>query len=228
MNIAGLQKLTLLDFPGYTACTIFTSGCNFRCPFCHNSDLLDRVENIIEESDFFDFLASRKGKLDGVCITGGEPLLQPDLVEFIKRIRKLGFLVKLDTNGSNYDKLNDILQEGLVDYIAMDIKNTPEKYYLSCGVNAKIDDIKKSVELIKNCGIKHEFRTTVVKELNDISDFKDIAKWLNGCDGYYLQSYRHCDKVLKDGYTSYTEEKMKEICKIVKENGLESVYLRGI
>ena len=228
MNIAGLQKLTLLDFPGYTACTIFTSGCNFRCPFCHNSDLLTKRENLIEESEFFDFLKSRKGKLDGVCITGGEPLLQHDLIAFIKKVRALGFLVKLDTNGSNYEQLKVILQEKLVDYVAMDIKNTPEKYHLSCGGNVNIENIKKSVELIKNSDIKHEFRTTIVKELNEIIDFKSIANWLKGCKAYYLQSYRHCDKVLKEGFTSYTEDEMKNILQTVKKSGLESVYLRGI
>ena len=228
MNIAGLQKLTLLDFPGYTACTLFTSGCNFRCPFCHNSDLLKAQENIISESEFFNFLSTRKGKLDGVCISGGEPLLQPDLPSFIKKIRELGFLVKLDTNGSNFEKLKDILQSNLVDYVAMDIKNIPEKYNLSCGASVDIENIKNSVELIKNSGIRHEFRTTVVKELNDKQDFKAIATWLKGCDGYYLQCYRESERVLNPVYSAYTENEMKEILNLIKQNGLEKVYLRGI
>ncbi|MBR3863717.1 MAG: anaerobic ribonucleoside-triphosphate reductase activating protein [Clostridia bacterium] len=228
MNIAGLQKLTLLDFPGYTACTVFTSGCNFRCPFCHNSDLLSSKDNIITESEFFDFLTARKGKLDGVCISGGEPLLQSDIVNFIKKIRELGFLIKLDTNGSNFEKLKDILQGNLVDYVAMDIKNIPEKYHLSCGVNVNIENIKKSVELIKNSNVNYEFRTTVVKELNDKQDFKTIASWLKGSKGYYLQCYRESEKVLNPIYTAYTESEMKDILNLIKQTGLEKVYLRGI
>ncbi len=182
----------------------------------------------MDENAFFDFLNARKGKLDGVCISGGEPLLQPDLTEFIKKIRELGFLVKIDTNGSNFEKLKNILNQNLVDYVAMDIKNTPEKYAYSCGMSVDVNSVKKSVDLIKNSGIRHEFRTTVVKELNDIQDFKQIARWLEGCDGYYLQSYRESEKVLRPIYTAYTQEEMKNILFLVKESGLERVYLRGI
>lgn len=228
MNIAGVQKLTLLDFPEHTACTVFTSGCNFRCPFCHNSDLLKKQENSLSQEEFFNFLTSRKGKLDGVCITGGEPLLQKDIVQFIRKIRELGFLVKLDTNGSNFLALKSIIQGKEVDYVAMDIKNIPEKYHISCGCPVDIDNVKNSVELLKMGYVDYEFRTTVVKELNQISDFKQIAGWLEGCDKYYLQSYKHSEKVLQEGFSAYSEEQMQNILKIVKENGVTKVFLRGI
>ena len=230
MKIAGLQKLTLLDFPGHTACTVFTLGCNFRCPFCHNSDILrGSGAQLVLESDFFDFLKTRVNKLEGVCITGGEPLLQPDIVEFMQKIREMGFLIKLDTNGSNYEKLQYILQNKLCDYVAMDVKNTPEKYDLSCGGMINLQNVLSSIELIKNQTlVDYEFRTTVVKQLNEKDDFKAVAHLLKGAKRYYLQQFKDCEKVLKGGFSAYNEQEMQEILEIVKANGVETCLLRGI
>lgn len=229
MKIAGLQKLTLLDFPTRTACTVFTAGCNFRCPFCHNSDLLLKQQGEIREDEFFEFLRSRKGLLDGVCITGGEPLLQNDIIPFMQKIRSEGFLVKLDTNGSIYSKLEQIVNNKLCDYIAMDIKNIPQKYNLSCGGMVNVENVLKSVNLLINqTQIDYEFRTTVVKELNEIQDFSQIASLIKGAKRYYLQAYKYSDKVLKQGYSAYSEEEMQNIKNILHENGLKCANLRGI
>lgn len=231
MKIAGLQKLTLLDYPEHTACTLFTRGCNFRCPFCHNSDILtsNAQEEGVTKDQFFDFLKSRKGKLDGVCITGGEPLLQPDIVEFMAQIRELGFLIKLDTNGSLHEKLKFIVENKLVDYIAMDVKNVGEKYNLSCGGMVNVEGVLKSIELLINQDkIDYEFRTTVVKELNAKEDFSQIATLLKGAKRYFLQSYKDSEKVLKRGFSAYSKEEMQEICQILSNVGLENCFLRGI
>ncbi len=228
MKIAGLQKLTLLDYPEHTACTVFTAGCNFRCPFCHNSDVVYNKTEGVSEEEFFEFLASRKGKLDGVCITGGEPLLQPDLIEFMQKIRKLGFLIKLDTNGSLHDKLVAIVNEGLCDYVAMDVKSSPNGYNIACGGMVNVDNVLKSIAfLIGQNKIDYEFRTTVVKQLHSKQDFEEIASLLTGCKRYFLQQYKHSHKVIKEGYSAYSEVEMKEFCKIVKGFGINCA-LRGI
>ena len=188
MKIPYFQKLTLLDYPSKTAATVFTHGCNFRCPFCHNASLVERpAEAEIDETEFFAFLEKRKGLLDGVCITGGEPLLQPDIADFIAEIKRMGFLVKLDTNGSFPDKLEALLTSGNVDYVAMDIKNSPEKYGETVGLaTPPLDKIRASVELLKNGAIDYEFRTTAVKEFHTESDFLAIGKWLAGDSRYYI------------------------------------------
>lgn len=195
MVIAGFQKLTLIDYPGKLATTVFTVGCSFRCPFCHNPELvLSSKYNVSSikntEKEFFDFLKSRKNKLDGVCITGGEPTIQPDIVEFIKKIKKMGYAVKLDTNGTRPDVLRKVIREKLVDFIAMDIKNHPGKYNKTTATKGDIERIKLSVEMIRNSGIDYEFRTTVVPGLHTESDFTKIAKWLAGAKAYWLQRYR--------------------------------------
>ena len=228
MKIAGLQKLTLLDYPGHTACTVFTAGCNFRCPFCHNSDLLRKNEGDIRESEFFEFLLSRRAKLDGVCITGGEPLLQPDILEFMQKIRDMGFLVKLDTNGSIYDKLHYIVNNKMCDYIAMDIKNAPEKYNLTAGGMINIDNVKQSVNLLLNQNfIDYEFRTTVVKELHDKSDFKAISAFIAGAKRYFLQQYKDSEKVLDRRFSAYSESEMLEIMQYLQVNGVKNTACRG-
>lgn len=194
MNIAGFQKLTLIDYPGHLATTVFTVGCSFRCPFCHNPELVDRgswnIEQDSKKKEFFKFLKTRIGKLDGVCITGGEPTIQPDIIDFIKKVKKLGYKVKLDTNGTRPDVVRKIIREKLVDFIAMDIKNHPGKYNKTTATKGDIDRIKLSVELIRNSGIDYEFRTTVVPGLHVEEDFKKIAKWLKGAKSYWLQRYR--------------------------------------
>ena len=193
MKIHGLQKLTLLDYPGHVACTVFTGGCNLRCPFCHNASLVTHIDEaaVMPEEEFFGFLKKRQGILDGVCITGGEPLMNADIEDFIKKIRALGFAVKLDTNGTFFETLSRIVENKLVDYIAMDIKNTVEKYPITTGVSAKVtENIKKSVELLKNSDIPFEFRTTIVAEFHTVNDIEKITEWIGGNDvNYFLQNF---------------------------------------
>lgn len=228
MKIAGLQKLTLLDYPEHTACTVFTAGCNFRCPFCHNSDVVYNKTEGVSEEELFEFLASRKGKLDGVCITGGEPLLQPDIVEFMQKIRKLGFLIKLDTNGSMHDKLVAIVNEGLCDYVAMDVKSSPNGYNIACGGMVNVDNVLKSIAfLLTQNKVDYEFRTTVVKQLHSKQDFEEIASLIKGCKRYFLQQYKHSHKVIKEGYSAYSEVEMKELCSFIKGLNINCA-LRGI
>lgn len=192
MKIYGLQKMTLLDFPGKVACTIFTGGCNFRCPFCHNAMLVTELDkdNFYTEEEIFDFLKKRVGILDGVCITGGEPLMQSDIADFIIKIREMGYAVKLDTNGSYPEKLAELIENKLVDYVAMDIKNTPEKYAETIGVkNFDFTPIAKSIALIMNSGVQYEFRTTVVSEFHTIDDIEKIAEYIRDAQGFYLQNF---------------------------------------
>lgn len=219
MKIGGWQKLTLIDFPGNLATTVFTVGCSFRCPFCHNPELvLGGGENTSDnsEKEFFDFLESRKGKLEGVCITGGEPTIQPDIIEFIRKIKQMGFLVKLDSNGTRPDVLKKILDEKLVDYVAMDIKNSLKKYAKTSGVKADTERIKLSVDLIRNLSPDYEFRTTVVPGLHVPKDFLEIAKWLEGSKRYFLQPYLET-KILDEKLKKTTKGKTIDLEKIKKE-----------
>ncbi|MEI7890650.1 MAG: anaerobic ribonucleoside-triphosphate reductase activating protein [bacterium] len=199
MRIGGYQKLTLIDFPGTIATTVFTVGCSFRCGFCHNPELVLQSQfpypNELEK-EFFEHLKKRIGKLEGVCITGGEPTIQSDIIPFIKKIKDLGFKVKLDSNGSRPEVLKKVIDEKLVDFIAMDIKNSPENYSKTVGLNVDIEKIKLSVKLIMESDLAYEFRTTVVPGIHNEEDFKKIAKWINGADAYYLQEYR--DGVILD------------------------------
>ena len=219
MIISGQQRLTLIDFPGYIATTVFTAGCNFRCPFCHNPELVLGGGKILSgvadktEKDFFEFLKKRKGKLEGVCITGGEPTLQPDLVEFIKKIKALGFLVKLDTNGARPDVLKKLLDLKLLDFVAMDIKNQLNKYSETVGIKVDTERIKLSVDLIRNSRVAYEFRTTVVPGLHEAEDFLEIAKWLSGAEAYYLQEYRE-DVILDNNLKKKTKGKKIDLEKI--------------
>lgn len=194
MILGGYQKLTLIDFPGKVASTVFTVGCSFRCPFCHNPELvLNGKRHIVNnkiENEFFEFLERRKGKLDGVCITGGEPTIQSDLIDFIGKIKKMGFSVKLDTNGSRPDVLRKIINGKLVDFIAMDIKNSPERYNETNGTITDIKRIKLSVDMIMNSKIPYEFRTTVVPGIHKEEDFDRVAQWIKGAESYYLQIYQ--------------------------------------
>lgn len=210
MIISGFQKLTLLDFPGHTACTLFTHGCNMRCPFCHNSSLVSgQAPEIHTEDEILSFLKKRQGLLDGVAITGGEPLLHKDIGEFIKKIKALGFSVKLDTNGSIPERLEELISGGLVDYIAMDIKNCREKYSLSAGTDIDIKDIERSVELIKNSSLPHEFRTTVTRELHTENDIISVAKWLGKEEKYFLQQFKDSGDILSDGQSAHEDEALR-------------------
>lgn len=192
MIIHGFQKMTLLDYPGRVACTIFTAACNLRCPFCHNAGLVTKIENTqrIDESEVLAYLQKRKGILDGVCITGGEPTLQKDLADFIRKIRALGYAVKLDTNGTNPAVLQALLDEGLLDYVAMDIKNIPEKYEATVGVPSfDVTPIQQSIDLLLAGRVDYEFRTTVVAEYHTPEDIGEIARWLAGAPRYFLQPF---------------------------------------
>ena len=206
MQLHGLSKLTLLDFPGHLACTVFTGACNFRCPFCHNAPLVLTPDACppISETEFFDFLSSRKNKLDGVCITGGEPTLQPELPDFIARIKDLGFLVKLDTNGYRPEILKTLLEKQLPDMVAMDIKNSKDHYALTCGMKENhfdLNRIEESISLLLTSGISHEFRTTVTAELHSKDSMTELAAWLAGLaqkvlgrstlpSPYFLQNFK--------------------------------------
>lgn len=233
MKICGIQKLTLLDFPGYTACTLFTPGCNFRCPFCHNAGLVLRGgETEYGADEIIDFLKSRKGRLDGVCITGGEPLLQIGIEDFISRIKAEGYLIKLDTNGVMHEKLVKIVENGLVDYVAMDVKNCFKKYNFSAGAEVNVENVKKSVEFLKNCGINYEFRTTVVKELNSPEDMAELAHDIGDVKAYYLQQYKDSGDVVGTyggkTFTAYSPAEMKELCETVKRCGVKNAFVRGV
>ncbi len=229
MKISGLQKLTLLDYPGKIACTVFLPGCNFRCPFCHNASLVTRIdsENIINEDEFFDFLKNRVGILQGVCITGGEPTLHSDLNNFILKIKSMGFDVKLDTNGYNPNVLKQLVGAGLVDYIAMDIKNCKEKYNLTVGCDIDISQVEQSVEFLKEGNVPYEFRTTVVKEFHSEDDLQKIAMWLKGSQKYFLQSFVDSGDLICDGFSNYDENTMKSLLKTVKSI-LDCTQLRGL
>ena len=229
MIIKGLQKTTLLDFPGKVACTVFTGGCNFRCPFCHNASLVLRPNDTgeIDVEEFFEFLRKRKGILDGVCITGGEPLLQKDIVPFLERIHSMGFAIKIDTNGSFPQKLSEIIDKGLVDHIAMDIKNAPEKYALTAGTKALPDGVTQSIHLIMNSGVSYEFRTTVVKGLHDEKDIESIAKLIHGAEKYYLQLFKDSGDLIDDGYSAHDEDTMKRMLELVRPH-VKVCGLRGM
>jgi len=230
MNIGGIQKLTLLDYPEKTACTLFTVGCNFRCPFCQNSSLIDESSDMQKQSasEILSFLQTRQGKLDGVCISGGEPLINENLVAFIHEVKALGFLVKLDTNGSFPQKLEKLLTTGMIDYVAMDIKNSPEKYAETIGVpDYNIVPIEESIKLLCSGLISHEFRTTVVREYHTADDLVSIARWLSGAKKYYLQGFINSDGVVKKGLNGYSKEEMEKILQSVKAV-LPTAELRGI
>ncbi|MBQ1755816.1 MAG: anaerobic ribonucleoside-triphosphate reductase activating protein [Oscillospiraceae bacterium] len=200
MKLGGLQKMTLLDFPGRVACTVFTVGCNFRCPFCHNSSLVVSPQAAeLSQDAFFAFLKKRQGLLDGVAITGGEPVMHPDLPELMRRIRELGFAVKLDTNGSFPERLAAILEEGLADYVAMDIKNSREKYEQTAGLAGILPQVEQSVRLLMEGGTPFEFRTTLVDELHEPEDFTAIGAWIGGDEPYFIQGFVDSGDILAGG-----------------------------
>ena len=212
MLIKGLQKLTLLDFPEKVACTVFTGGCNFRCPFCHNASLVtSQNDDIIEEDEFFSYLEKRKNMLEGVCVSGGEPTIQPDIYDFIRKIKEMGYAVKLDTNGYRPDVLKNLCDDSLVDYVAMDIKNSPEKYAVTVGLeNMDIEKIRQSAEFLMNGNVQFEFRTTVVGELHKKADFEAIGKWLMGGERYFLQSFIDSGDLIKDGFSPCSDSEMND------------------
>ncbi len=230
MLILGLQKTTLLDYPGLVASTIFTGGCNFRCPFCHNGDLVlhpDSFPHFTEEAIFI-HLTEKKKILDGVCITGGEPTLQADLPDFIKKIKDMGLKVKLDTNGTNPSMIASLIENNLIDYIAMDIKQCPLKYNtIACMPHFDIDIISESVKIIMSSGIDYEFRTTVMKECHSMEDMIEIGQWLKGAKAYYLQAYRDSDTVINPIYSAPDITCMKAFATAIQKF-IPNTNLRGI
>lgn len=230
MLINGFQKLTVLDYPGKVACIVFTPGCNFRCPFCHNAALVTHIDKdtYIDVSEVLAYLKKRQGLLDGVVITGGEPLLQDGIEEFIAEIKSLGYSVKLDTNGSFPEKLISIVEKGLVDYVAMDIKNSKDKYGMTIGVeDFDITPIEKSVDFLKQGKVDYEFRTTIVKNFHTLEDIQDIVVWLKGTHKYFLQNFVDSGDLITDGLEPVSALLLKEM----KEKATEfipSVEIRGI
>ena len=229
MKINGLQKLTLLDYPGKLACTVFLAGCNLRCPYCHNSELISKdAPALMDGTEFLDFLSKRKGTLEGVCFTGGEPLMYPGLEDLISEVKSLGYLVKLDTNGCFPDKLKNLLAKGLLDYVAMDIKNSKEKYAQAAGIEGlSINKIEESVEILKTSGIDFEFRTTVVAELHDESSFEGIGKWIESAPKYFLQAFADRDSVVFSGLHAPSAEDMAKYQEILAKYGIKA-SIRGM
>ncbi|MBQ8879366.1 MAG: anaerobic ribonucleoside-triphosphate reductase activating protein [Clostridia bacterium] len=220
MKIKGLQKLTLLDFPGEIACTVFLGGCNFRCPFCHNASIVlpeREAENISVES-FLEFLDSRRGKLSGVCVSGGEPTLSADLPNFLREIKSRGLRVKLDTNGYLPGVLESLIDEGLVDYVAMDIKNSMERYGETVGIDRfNVSPIDRSARLLMTGRVDFEFRTTVTVELHDADSIRAIGEWLRGDESFYLQTFLDSGDLLSCGLSPYSKEEMESLTAILRE-----------
>ncbi|MBQ6708359.1 MAG: anaerobic ribonucleoside-triphosphate reductase activating protein [Clostridia bacterium] len=230
MKLCGLQKTTLLDYPGKVACTVFTGGCNFRCPFCQNAGLvvdLSETEEISTDT-FFAFLKKRKGILDGVCVSGGEPLLQPDIFDFLREIKALGYSVKFDTNGAYPEKLKKAVDEKLVDCVAMDIKNSLKKYPQTVGIeNFDVAPIIESVEFLKSGVVDFEFRTTVVKDFHEKSDFYEIGEWLKGAPKYFLQCFIDSEDVICKGLSSPDKTDLEQYAQIMAQY-CGKVDIRGI
>ncbi len=228
MKIGGFQKMTVLDYPGKVACTVFTHGCNLRCPFCHNARLVVRDEDLIDENEILSYLNKRRGILDGVCISGGEPTLQSGLFDFMKKIKDLGMLIKLDTNGTCPDKLQYAIDNGLVDYVAMDIKNCREEYAKTCGLSKMdISKIEKSVEILMQGGVDYEFRTTVTKELHTPDGFTKIGQWIKGAKRYYIQSFVDSGNIILEGLNPLDLQGLKALLEAVSPY-VPSVELRGV
>lgn len=229
MDIQGLQKMTLLDYPGKVACTIFLGGCDFRCPFCHNGELvLSPAPAQLSQEELLAFLKKRRGLLDGVCVTGGEPLLRPDLPQLLEDIKNLGYPIKLDTNGSHPQALRALEERKLVDYVAMDVKNSPELYPLTAGVpELDLGPIRESVAFLLEGTVDYEFRTTVVREFHDEGSFRAIGPWLAGAKQYFLQSFVDRDTVIREGLHPWDRETLKKFADLVRP-WVPTVELRGV
>ena len=218
MKISGFQKLTLLDFPDKVSCIIFTQGCNFKCSYCQNSVLIPhKCDEQIEEEKILEYLKKRKNILDGIVISGGEPTVQKDLYEFIKKIKSMGFLVKLDTNGSNPTLLKKLIDENLLDYVAMDIKNIFNKYKIVAKTCVNIDNIKESIKILCKSNIDYEFRTTIIKNIHSIEDILEICSYFNPKEKIYIQNFEQSENVIDKKLMSFSQEELIEIEKQIKE-----------
>lgn len=232
MKVTGIQKLTLLDYPGVVACTVFTAGCNFRCPFCHNAMLVlpEQIDDeCLTDDEVFGFLKKRRGVLDGVAVTGGEPLLHADMPEFLARVKELGYKIKLDTNGSNPELLSEIVKNKLVDRVAMDIKNAPEEYARTIGLKSfDIAPVERSKEMLLSGETDYEFRTTVVKGIHTKESLIGAAKWIEGAKEYYLQQFKDSGNlILPDGLSAYDEKQMHALADAVRDY-VPTVEVRGV
>ncbi len=230
MKICGFQKMTMLDYPGKVACTVFTGGCNFRCPFCHNASLVTEIDEsaLWEEAEIIQYLYKRKGIIDGVCITGGEPLMQKDIAEFIENVKKTGMPVKLDTNGSYPDRLKELVADGLIDYVAMDIKNSKEKYPVTVGLEKyDISKVEESVGFLLSDAVDYEFRTTVVKEFHTADDIADITQWIVGAKRYFLQGFVDSGNLIGSELHAFRPQEMVEFCTLAQKN-VPNTVLRGV
>ena len=231
MKICGLQKTTLLDYPGKVAATVFLGGCNFRCPFCHNSDLLGgSAPELMTSEELLTFLRRRHGVLEGVCITGGEPTLWPEEVAgLMSRIKDMDYLVKLDTNGGRPQVLRDLCSRGLVDYAAMDIKAGRWHYAEVCGVEDgfRLSAIEESAAWLMEGRVPYEFRTTTVKGIHTAADFTDIAAWIGGCERYFIQGFVDSGNVLKSGFSSYSRAELEAFLRIVQQT-IPNAEIRGV
>lgn len=228
MNIQGYQKLTLLDFPGKVACTVFTGGCNLRCPFCHNASLVNTPNEFPNATDeVLEYLSKRTGLLDGVCITGGEPLLQTGLSDFAAKVKEMGFLVKLDTNGSLPERIREIVSAGLIDYIAMDVKSSPSGYAAAVGIKLDPAVFIESMEFVKSCGVPHEFRTTAVKGIHTVSDIEEAARLVGEGEAYFIQRYVDSGNILGNGCSAFSEEESLELLSHARKY-VPSAELRGM
>ena len=229
MYLCGLQKLSMVDYPGKLAATVFTGGCNLRCPFCHNALLVTRLAEtpVLPEEDVLSFLQRRRGLLDGVVLSGGEPLLQPDAIDFLRKVRGMGFAVKLDTNGCFPGRLAAIVEAGLVDYAAMDIKNCREKYPQTVGVPGfDTAAVEESVRLLARSGVDHEFRTTFVRELHTAADVEAMGRWLQGAPRYYLQNFADSGNLIQEGWHGFTALELQGFADIARPF-FKQVELRG-
>ena len=228
MNVQGFQKLTLLDFPGKVACTVFTGGCNLRCPFCHNAGLVRTPlagPNLTDE--VLAYLAKRKGILDGVCVTGGEPLLQTDLVGFLQAVKEMGYAVKLDTNGMLPGRLAEVLATKLVDYVAMDIKSSPDGYPAATGTDADVSAVSDSLSILRDSGIPFELRTTAVRGIHTEADFDAIGRWIGDVPAYFIQRFVDSGQLLGSGFDAFTPEEMEHLLATVRVH-VPSAQLRGV
>ena len=232
MFIAGMQKLTLLDFPGVVACTLFTAGCNFRCPWCHNAGLVlpeEASDRLLESGEVLSFLEKRKGVLDGVCVTGGEPLLHAELPDFLKRVKDLGYRVKLDTNGSFPERLEALVREKLADRVAMDIKNGPSRYAETVGLrNLDLSAVTASKDFLLSDAVDYEFRTTVVRGLHTEESLLEAADWIQGAKQWFLQQFKDSGNLIHgEGLSAFSEDEMRRLLETVQKTN-PAAQLRGI